>query len=85
MTPYWPPVPTSRGTNQPKRYYRGREPIKPRIICFKRIHYECEVLHSTVVRSFSFQDEGHEIEPHHVRETGKHQLIVLVESLFQNY
>jgi len=26
VTPYWPPVPTSRGTNQPKRYYRDRTP-----------------------------------------------------------
>jgi len=24
------------GTNQPKRYYRGREAIKPRIDCFER-------------------------------------------------
>jgi len=73
MTPYRPPVPTSRGTNQPKRYYRGREPIKPRINYFKRKNYQCEVLHSTAVRSFRFQDEGREIEPHHVRETGKNR------------
>ena len=45
----------------------------------------CEVLHSTADRSFSFQDEGRQIEPHHVQETCKNRLIVLVESLFQNY
>ena len=28
MTPHWPPIPTSRGTNQPKRYCRSRKPEK---------------------------------------------------------
>jgi len=83
MTLYWPPVPTSRGTNQPKRYYRGREPIKPRINCFKRSLLQCEVLHSTMMRSVRFQHEGREIDPHHVRETDNDRLIILVESLFQ--
>ena len=71
MTPYWPPVPTSRGTNQPERFYRGREPIKNRIDCSKRNCRHCEVLHSTAVQSFSFQDKGREIDPRHVREIGK--------------
>ena len=84
MTPDWPPVPTSRGTNQPKRYYQSREPIKPRINCFKRSILQYEVLHSTLIRSFSFQHEGRQIDPHHVRETGNDRMIILVESLFQN-
>ena len=69
MTPYWPPVPTSRGTNQPKRYYRGREPIEPRIRCFERTALKCEVLYSTEVKSSSLQHGTREIDPHHVRTT----------------
>ena len=84
MNPYWPQVPTSRGSNQPKRYYRSREPIKPRMKCCERSILQSEVLHTTLVRSFRFQHEGCQTDPHHVREMGSDLFIILVESLFQN-
>ena len=83
--PILTPGPNVLCTNQPKRYYRGREPIKPRIFCLKRLCPECEVPHSTAVRSFSFHDEGREIASHQVRKIVKYLSTVLVESLFQNY
>ena len=71
MTPYWPPVPTSRGTVQPKRYSRGREPIEPRISCFIKLKLECDVLNSTVVRSSGLSHGARENDSHHVQKTWK--------------
>jgi len=60
MTPYWRPVPTSRGTNQPKTYYRGRKPIKLHIyiLVSSKSYKSCRVPDSLVVSTFDCQVKG---------------------------
>jgi len=38
-----------------------------------------------VVRLFSCEDKGLEFDPHHIQPIVIHRMILLVESLFQNY
>ena len=89
MTPYWPPVPTSRGTNQPKRYYRGRKSIKLQlwVLVSWSLQKGCPAPNSLVVSTFAFQVEGSAFDPHRCTGHG-HTYVILVfldESLFQNY
>jgi len=64
--PIWPPVPTSRGTNQPKRYYQGRKPIKQNMHCFNIGYQKCWVPHSIVVPMIVSEDQGCGIDSRHV-------------------
>ena len=66
MTPYWPPVPTSRGTNQPKWYYRGTNPIKLHILVLvSRIwQRSSRVMDRLVVSSFVYGVEGAVFKSH---------------------
>jgi len=86
MTPYWPPVPTSRGTHQPKRYYRGRKPIKPNIYCFKRNINSVEYhIAQRFPRSCLKTKGARSIRTMCERQSKTIKFMILVESLFQNY
>ena len=89
MTLYWPPVPTSRGTNQPKRHYRGRKPIKLHTWLFVSYNWSksCRVPDRRVVCTSDCQVEGAMFDSRLLRYDRFKPVIeiVLHESLFQNY